>query len=111
FQQMLQNGVGGVSGLGEPVALAVSPDGKHVYALGAEAGTLAVFVRNPNAGSSGFGNLQYVDHYSDGEGAVTGLAGARSLALHPGGTRLYALGAELGSLAFFSRDADTGALV
>src|SRR5690606_646444 len=46
FRQMLQNGVGGVQGLAGIVALAVSPDGKHVYALGGESDTLATFLRN-----------------------------------------------------------------
>ena len=105
FQQMLQNGVGGTLGLGEPVALAVSPDGAHVYALGAEADTLAVFLRNPNPGSGGFGDLSYKTHYTDG-GAISGMAGVRSVQVHPGGSHVYVLGGELGSLAYFTRNGD-----
>lgn len=109
FLQTLQNGVGTVQGLGAPVALAVSADGKHVYALGSEADSIAVFLRNGNAGSSGFGQLSWLSQVADG-GAVTGLAGARSLAIHPGGGHLYVLGTQLGSIAHFTRDASSGQL-
>src|SRR5690606_26815570 len=108
FRQMLQNGVGGVQGLAGIVALAVSPDGKHVYALGGESDTLATFLRNTNAGSAGFGNLSFAGQV--GGGAVPGLAGVRSLLVHPGGGHVYVLGDELGSLLHFSRDAGSGQL-
>ena len=110
FRRMLQNGVGGVLGLGEPLALAVSGDGKHVYALGGESDSVVVFLRNANSGSAGFGELGWLAQYADGSGAITGLAGARSLLLSPSGAHLYVLGAEVGALAHFTRNAGTGQL-
>ncbi|HRQ63609.1 MAG TPA: beta-propeller fold lactonase family protein [Xanthomonadaceae bacterium] len=110
FLGMVQNAVGGVMGLEAPIALAVSPDGMHVYALGNASDSVAVFQRNPNPGSSGFGMLAFITHYADGVGGIFGLDGARSLALSADGEHLYVLGTEEGSLVHFTRNAGNGHL-
>jgi uncharacterized repeat protein (TIGR01451 family) len=110
FLGMVQNAVGGVMGLEAPIAVAVSPDGLHVYALGNASDSVAVFQRNPNPGSGGFGMLGFVTHYVDGVGGIDGLDGARSLAITADGGHLYVLGAEEGSLVHFTRNAGNGHL-
>lgn len=106
----VQSGVAGVDGLTDPVALAVSPDGAHVYVLGAESDTLAAFERNPSSGSAGYGQLSYVTHYSNNADGVAGLAGVRDLLIGDGGTHVYVLGGADGTLARFTRDSSSGEL-
>jgi uncharacterized repeat protein (TIGR01451 family) len=109
FLGALQNGVGGVDGLLQATALAVSPEGTHVYVLGGGGTTLAVFLRNPNPGSGGFGQLTFLKRYVGAPGAVSGLEAARALAFGTG-TNLYVLGAAPGTLARFVRTPANGDL-
>jgi len=101
--QVLKNGLGGVSGLGEPNGLTVSPDGQNVY-VAAELKSVAVFARDP-----GDGQLAFVHAAKDGVEGTSGLDGAFSVAVSPDGKNLYAA-AYKGSGAAFARDPDTGAL-
>jgi uncharacterized repeat protein (TIGR01451 family) len=110
YRGQVQNGVGGVDGIGEPVALQVSPDGLHVYVLGGASDSIAVFARNPNAGSSGFGLLSYSTRYVNGQGGFSGLAGVRSLLINAAGTQVYVLANEEGNLVRLGRTPGTGAL-
>ncbi|MDX1624886.1 MAG: beta-propeller fold lactonase family protein [Wenzhouxiangellaceae bacterium] len=110
FVASVQNAVGGVTNLTEPVALTVSPDGLHVYAVSSIDNSVVVFQRNPNPGSSAFGSLSYVDSEVDTVGGVAGLAGAIDVLVAPDGMHVYVLGATTGTLARFSRDPGTGAL-
>lgn len=106
----LQNGVAGVDGLLQPTAVAASPDGMHVYTLGNNGSTLAVFRRNPNPGSGGFGQLTYLTRYTGAAGGSSGLESARSLAFDGSGANLYVLGSAPGTLAQFTRTAASGEL-
>lgn len=110
FLQRVEEAVDGVTGLGSPMALSVTSDGRHVYALGRDADTLAVFLRNPNPNSAGYGQLDQIEHYADGTDGIAGLAGARDLALSASDTYLYVLGDEDGTIALFERDDDSGSL-
>lgn len=110
FLEFDQNGVAGVGGTGAPVALAVSPDGRHVYVLGEEEDTISVFLRNRVATSSNFGRLEYQAHYTNNTGGVTGLAGVQDLAISSDGVYVYVLGTDAGTLARFTRDAASGEL-
>ncbi len=110
FKQSLQNAVGGVDGIADPVAVSVSPDGKHVYVLGDGTDTIAVFTRNPSSGSSGFGQLTYSTRYRDGTAGFSGLAGVRSLLINSAGTQVYVLATDSGNLVRLVRDTSTGAL-
>ena len=110
FLEFDQNGVGGVAGMGQPVALAVSSDGLNVYVLGAESDTLAVFTRNRTAASGNFGRLQYQSHLTNNIAGVAGLGGVRDVAVSADGAFVYVLGAETGTLARFARAPSTGAL-
>jgi len=110
YQGLVQNGVGGVDGLAGINALRVSPDGKHVYALGAANSTLAVFARNPNSGSAGFGQLSYLRRYVNGQDGIGGLTGMVGLAISADGARLLAAGGLTGGLVSFTRNPADGAL-
>ncbi|HWT16861.1 MAG TPA: beta-propeller fold lactonase family protein [Patescibacteria group bacterium] len=110
YRGVVQNGVSGVDGIGDPVAVQVSPDGRHVYVLGDANDSIAVFARNPNPGSSGYGLLSYSVRYLNNVGGFSGLAGVRSLLINNAGTQVYVLAAETGHLTRLVRDVSTGAL-
>jgi len=86
-------------------AVAVSPDGAHVYATGQADDALAVFRRDPHSGK-----LTLVDVQSEGADGVKGLYGALALAVSPDGEQVYATGSLGNSVAVFQRDRGTGVL-
>jgi uncharacterized repeat protein (TIGR01451 family) len=110
FRQMRQEGVDSVTGLAGARAVAVSPDGRHVYALGTTADTVAAFVRNPTPGSANFGQLGFIEHYSNQDADTAGLNGVRDLVISPDGQFVYVLGNEDGTLVQFLRDSGDGRL-
>lgn len=110
FLGLVQNAVGGVDGIGAVVALGVSPDGRHLYAVGQAASSIAVFARNPNPGSAGFGQLSYLTRYLNGQGGLTGLAQPVDVRLDAAGGQVFVLAAGSGSLTRFTRNPDSGAL-
>jgi 6-phosphogluconolactonase (cycloisomerase 2 family) len=93
--------IGGLSGANDVI---VSPDGKHVYAVGPEDDAVVVFTRDATTGA-----LTLVEVKNDGVGGVSGLSSPHGPALSPDGKHLYV--ACFGStVVIFSRNADTGAL-
>jgi 6-phosphogluconolactonase (cycloisomerase 2 family) len=105
FVEAQKNGVAGVNGLTGASGVAVSPDGKHVYATGGGDSALAVFARNASTGA-----LSFVEYQQDGISGVDGLLGANSVAVSPDGKHVYATGQSDNALAVFSRNPTTGAL-
>ncbi|MEM1080709.1 MAG: beta-propeller fold lactonase family protein, partial [Pseudomonadota bacterium] len=110
FLQTLQNGVASVNGIGAPVGLAIAPDGLHVYVIGAEDDTIAVFSRNRTAASANFGRLSFEISYTNLVNGVAGLAGVRDLVISQDGQFVYVLGETDGTVAQFARDPSTGEL-
>lgn len=104
FVEQQVEGVGGVTGIDNVVAETVSPDGKHVYAVGISGG-LAVFARN-----LGTGALTFVEAHFDGLAGIDGLAFARDVVVAPNGAHVYVAGLADDAIAIFSRDDETGAL-
>ncbi len=100
-----KDGSGGVDGLARVIDLAVSPDGKHVYAAGFADNALAVFNRSLSDGS-----LSFVERRKDGSGGIDGLAGISAVALSPDGKHVYTSGKNDRALALFTRNVTTGSL-
>ena len=97
--------VNGVSGMRYATAIAISPDGAHVYAAGRFDSALATFARNATTGE-----LTFLGALTDNQGGVDGLEGVASLAISPDGAQLYAAAQNDDSVAVFARNAGTGAL-
>ena len=112
YIQKLQNAVAGVNGLAAVSDVLVSADGKHVYALSNSDNSVSVFLRNPNSNSQGYGQLNYLTTYRQGDPGIGGLIGPVEMIMsdNNGGDYLYILGAADASLVVFARDAATGEL-
>ena len=98
-------GTNGVSGLAGVLAVIVSPDGRDVYAAGANDDAIVAFRRDPATGA-----LTQTQVIKDGVDGVDGLAFASALALSPDGKHLYVTGSNDNAVAVFTRDAATGML-
>src|SRR5437764_20391 len=94
--QLLEDGVGGVNGLNGADAVAVSPDGTHVFVTGSVDNALAVFERDPATGT-----LTYVERLRDGIAGVDGLHKAQAVAVSPDGASVYAAGSADTAVAVF----------
>jgi len=105
FVEVHKDGVAGVDGINTSRGLAISPDGKHVYATGVDDDAVAVFSRSTSSGA-----LTFVEMEKDGVNGVDGLASAISVRVSPDGKHVYAAGYNDDAIAAFDRNATTGAL-
>ena len=104
FTQLRRDGVGGVDGLAEPLSIAISPDGLHVYVAGHGDDSVTLFQRD-----TATGRLTFIELRRQGVGGIEGLAGVRALTLSPDGAYLYALSES--ALAVFARNPLSGRLI
>src|SRR5689334_7082579 len=81
-------GEGGVQGLAGVLAVAVSPDGRNVYAIGTAGDAVAVFTRD------GTGALSQLEVHKDGVGNIDGIANPAALAISPDGGFVYVAGSR-----------------
>jgi 6-phosphogluconolactonase (cycloisomerase 2 family) len=98
--------------LDNPSAVAVSPDGRFVYAASLDSDTVAWFARNPTTGALTFaGCLRGPDN---GGGKCASLnyprliTGPSALAISPDGAHLYVAAREGDALTVFDRNPQTG---
>ncbi|MCQ3977303.1 MAG: hypothetical protein DPW09_28060 [Anaerolineae bacterium] len=105
FVEAQKDGLNGVDGLNGAFSVAVSSDGKHLYAASSDDDAVAVFSRNATTGA-----LTFVEAQKDGLNDVDGLNGAFSVAVSSDGKHLYAAGSDDNAVAVFSRNATSGAL-
>jgi len=103
FGDVQQNGVFGVSGLSGATAVATSPDGAHVYALGAFSNAIVAFSRQTDESAEDFGRLTYLEFDQNGVGGVGGMGAPVQLALTANGRHVYVVGEEADTLAVFER--------
>jgi 6-phosphogluconolactonase (cycloisomerase 2 family) len=100
-------------GLFGAVALAVSPDGNHVY-VASRSNTVAAFARNGATGVltqlSGTGGC--IAESGDGVTCADGnaLVGLRGIAISPDGKSVYVTARDGNAVAIFARNATTGVL-
>ena len=96
----------GADGLLGASSVAISPDGKHLYAASLWNGTIAVFTRDSTTGA-----LDVVDVQRDRGVSIGGFGlSAATIAISPGGRYVYAVSVLDRAVAVFSRDVTTGAL-
>jgi len=104
--ERIPDGDGGLypDGLDGAQALAVSPDGRNLYAAGRLDAALVTFERLPNGG------LIHTDVEREGVGGVTGLDGAQALAIPPDGRHIYSASYLDSSFGLFARSDPSGTL-
>ncbi|HEU5264368.1 MAG TPA: beta-propeller fold lactonase family protein, partial [Gaiellaceae bacterium] len=96
-------------------SVAVSPDGKSVYAASETSGAIAVFSRESTSGH--IAQLTGIDGCSSQTGTagactdVRALGGASAVAVSPDGNNVYVASMSSDAVAVFSRDQSTGTLV
>ncbi|WP_422923846.1 PKD domain-containing protein [Singulisphaera sp. PoT] len=98
------NGVGGVTGMSNPVAIALSPDGTSLYVTSKLDSSVVAFKRDPGTGA-----LSFVQSLRDGSGGVQGIDGAVKVIVSGDGKYVVVAGGT-DTLAVFGRDPSTGAL-
>jgi 6-phosphogluconolactonase (cycloisomerase 2 family) len=105
FVEAQVKGRNGVEGLGGITSLTITPDNKHLYAVGSRDATLTVFSRDIVTGK-----LTLVETQKNGFSGVAGLANAQCVIASRDGKNIYTAGFQDAALAVFSRDIVTGKL-
>ena len=105
FTEIQQEDMDNVDGLRDVISVAVSGDGRHVYATGQFESALVVFSRNLVDG-----RLTFVDRYKNEDVGISGLSSASSVAVSPDGAFVYVTGGTSHTIAVFSREVSTGEL-
>ena len=99
------NGLDGVHGIQGATAIAISPDGQHLYCAGWKGNSIAAFSIDDATGL-----LTYLGYVSNEQYGVTSLWSPSDLEVTPDGKHLYVTAATSDSLTVFRRDSSTGSL-
>lgn len=103
------NKTNGINGLDAPLALAVSPDDRHLYVVSngsaLEVGAVAVFARDEDSGA-----LDYVGRYIDGINGQDGLDDPQGVTVSPDGQQVYITAEGDRSVSVWDRNRNTGLL-
>lgn len=105
FVNLLRDGEESVEGLAGVLALAMAPDGRHVYAVAPANNAVTVLARDPESGA-----LSEVQVQRDGVGDVDGIEYASAVVVSPDGAFVYVAGAWENAVTAFARDVTTGKL-
>lgn len=103
FVDVLVDDVGGIDGLANAQAVAVSPNGEDVYVVGPADNALAHFLRDSQ------GNLTFENVYRNG-GGISGLAGAYDVAVSPDSRFVYVASIRAHTVVVFERNPVTAEL-
>ncbi|MDQ1346632.1 MAG: trimeric autotransporter adhesin, partial [Acidobacteriota bacterium] len=98
-------GTAGVTGMSGPRGIAVAPDGRHVYVAAATGSAVVVFTRNLTTGA-----LTWSSTLTNASPGVSGIGGARAVAVTPDGRHVVVAGETDSGVAVFTRNLTTGAL-
>jgi DNA-binding beta-propeller fold protein YncE len=107
-----QTGCGTARALTGASAVAVSPDGLHVYVAAAKTGSVATFTRQPNGSlvqNAGIAGCTTAVS-TPGCDLASGIGGADAIAISPDGRFVYVAGSADNAIIAFTRDATTGRL-
>jgi 6-phosphogluconolactonase (cycloisomerase 2 family) len=101
---------GTVRGLQGAIALAMSPDGAHLYAIGSSGNSLSVFARDASTGHLRFleAELEATNDATDAGGTVAALDRPSGVAVSPDGNQVYVAARFGNALLVFDRDNDSG---
>lgn len=102
--QVLKDENGGVFGLGRPNSLTLSPDGAHLYVVGAD-DSIVVFARRADDGS-----LAFITALLNGVEGIRRLDFPTAVAASPDGGQIYVAARNSDSLIVFSRNESNGLL-
>lgn len=105
FVNIYSNGFDGITGIGGPRIVRVSPDGDNVYATGETSNSIAVFARDEVTGE-----LTQIQTLVDGVGGNDGLMGAQNIEISADGKFVYVGATFEAAISVFSRDRNTGLL-
>jgi len=94
---------GSVVGLGLVQSLAISPKGRHLYAVSLSEDSLTLFERNEATGE-----LVLQEHYRDGVAGFESLDGANGVLVSPDGENVIVSARNDASIVVFSRDWSDG---
>jgi len=99
FLQKLQIGIGD-----QPMSVAASPDGRHVYVASQNADSISVLRRETDPASTSFGALFPVAQQFNRTEGIEFMDGPRSVEVSPDGKRVYVASEFSSSLIVFDRD-------
>jgi cysteine-rich repeat protein len=105
FVELQRDGVDGVDGLDRARAVAVSPDGAHVYTAADLDDAIAVFRRDPVTGA-----LTFLEWHRDNVGVLNGLDGSTGISVSGDGAHVYVAASEDDAITVFRRDPASGRL-
>ncbi len=103
--QVLEDNVGGITGINFVDNLSVSPDGRNVYAAGVQSKTFVTFSRN-----AATGELTEVQVITNGVDIPSGLNGVVFNSTSPDGKNVYSAATLDGAVVVFARNRRTGIL-